>query len=466
MTRHVHESENPVAGSWIGSPVFNVIAALCLAWLVAAARADDWPQWMGPRRDGVWREAGLVQSLPAGGLPAKWRMPVKGGYSGPAVANGRVYLMDYDRPEGELANDPGSRAEIAGRERVLCLDAVTGKLLWKHEYDCPYAISYASGPRCTPTVADGKVYALGAEGNLTCLDAASGQVLWAKDFTRDYAAPTPLWGFCGHPLVESDLLICLVGGPGSVAVAFDKQTGAERWRALTASESGYCPPTMIDAGGSRQLVIWDADKLNALEPATGRVLWSQPLKPDYGMSIMAPQVADTPAGRVLFASGIGAVGALFRLSADGSEPSVVWAGGPKTAVYCANSTPFIAGQTIYGCDCFTSNLTAVDLATGARLWETLEPTTGGERRSRHGTAFLVRQDPPGDGTRTWIFAETGDLILAKLTPEKYEELGRMRLLEPTSECFGREVVWSHPAFANRCIYARNDRELVCVSAAE
>jgi len=430
---------------------------------LSSTRADDWPQWMGPRRDGIWREAGLVEAMPAGGLPVKWRAPVKGGYSGPAVAGGRVYLMDYDRPDGELANSPNDRTEIAGRERILCLDAATGKLLWTHHYACPYAISYASGPRCTPTVADGKVYALGAEGNLTCLDADSGRVLWTKDFKRDYAAPTPIWGFCGHPLVEGDLLICLVGGPGSVAVAFDRRTGDERWRAITASESGYCPPTMIDAGDSRQLVIWDADKLNALEPATGRVLWSQPLKPDYGMSIMAPQVADTPAGRVLFASGIGAVGGLFRL---GDQPTLVWRGEAKTAVYCANSTPFIAGGTIYGCDCFTGMLTAVDLATGERLWETLEPTTGGERRSKHGTAFLVRQDPPGDGTRTWIFSETGDLILAKLTREQYEELGRMRLLEPTNECFGREVVWSHPAFADRCIFARNDRELVCVSAAE
>jgi outer membrane protein assembly factor BamB len=202
------------------------------------AHADDWPQWMGPRRDGVWRERGLVDALPGGGLPVKWRVPVKGGYSGPAVAGGRVYLMDYERPEGDLVNDPGSRTEIAGRERILCLDAATGKLLWKHDYDCPYAISYASGPRCTPTVADGLVYALGAEGNLTCLDAATGRVVWAKDFKQDYAAPTPIWGFCGHPLVEGELLICLVGGEGSVAVAFDKQTGKEQWRSLSASESG------------------------------------------------------------------------------------------------------------------------------------------------------------------------------------------------------------------------------------
>jgi outer membrane protein assembly factor BamB len=228
---------------------------------------------------------------------------------------------------------------------------------------------------------------------------------------------------------------------------------------------------MIESAGVRQLVIWDADNLNALDPATGRVLWSQPLKPMYGMSIMAPQVADTPRGRVLFASGIGRVAALYALAADAPAARLLWRGEPKSAVFCANATPFIAGDTLYGCDCDTGMLTAVALEDGRRLWETLEPTTGGERRSKHGTAFLVRQaegvagDPAGTN-RTWIFSETGDLILARLSPEKYEELGRTRLLDPTNECFGREVVWSHPAFADGCILVRNDHELVCVSAKE
>ena len=451
------------------------IPAALTAFLVmtffSTARADDWPQWLGPRRDSIWREPGLATAIPAAGLPVKWRVPVAGGYSGPAVADGRVYVMDYVAREGELVNGPNDRTLRAGTERLLCLDAATGRLLWKHEYDCPYSISYASGPRCTPTVADGRVYALGAEGNLACLDAATGRLLWSKDFKTDYAAPTPIWGFCGHPLVEGDLLVCLVGGPGSVAVAFDRVTGAERWKALTASESGYCPPTMIESAGVRQLMIWDADNLNALDPATGHVLWSQPLKPMYGMSIMAPQVADTPRGQVLFASGIGRVAALYALAADAPAARLLWRGEPKSAVFCANATPFIAGDTLYGCDCDTGMLTAVALDDGRRLWETLEPTTGGERRSKHGTAFLVRQaegvagDPAGT-TRTWIFSETGDLILARLSPEKYEELGRTRLLDPTNECFGREVVWSHPAFANGCILVRNDREVVCVSAKE
>ena len=447
----------------------RVVCLITAAVAPAAARADDWPQWLGPRRDAVWREAKVVTAIPAAGLPVKWRVPLEGGYSGPAVADGRVYVMDYVRRSGELSNAPNDRTILEGSERIVCLDAATGKLLWKHEYDRPYSISYAAGPRCTPTVADGKVYALGAEGNLLCLDARTGAVLWSKDFTQEYGAPVPIWGFCGHPLVEGDLLVCLAGGPGSVAVAFDKDTGAERWRALSASESGYCPPTIIEAAGRRQLVIWDADNLSALDPQSGAVLWSQPLKPLYGMSIMAPQVADTAQGRVLFASGIGRVGALYRLAADAPAAELVWRGEPKSAVYCANSTPFIAGDTLYGVDCDTGALTAVALADGRRLWESLAPTTGGDRRGRHGTAFLVRQaaagddDPPGT-VRTWIFTETGDLVLARLSPERYEELGRMHVVDPTNECFGRDVVWSHPAFAGGCIFVRNDRELVCVSA--
>ncbi|MFM8579105.1 MAG: PQQ-binding-like beta-propeller repeat protein [Planctomycetaceae bacterium] len=437
----------------------------------SGSHGDDWPQWRGPKRDGVWRERGIVLSIPADGLPVVWRTSIKGGYAGPAVADGRVYVADYDRGEGSLTNDPGSRTELSGRERLLCLDADSGRLLWKHEYDCPYAISYAAGPRCTPTVDDGRVYFLGAEGNLVCLDAAKGGVLWQKDFKRDYAAPTPIWGFCGHPLVEGNLLICLVGGPGSVAVAFDKRSGREVWRSVTASEQGYCPPTIVEASGARQLLIWDADRINALEPESGLSLWSEDLKPSYGMSIMAPQVARTSLGTVLFASGIGRVGALYRLGDDAPGAKILWRGEPKNAVYCANSTPFIDGDTLYGCDCETGLLTAVDLATGDRLWETGDPTLG-DRRGRHGTAFLVRQGDPTansgtrDSVRTWLFSETGDLILATLSPAAYTEIGRCRLLDPTGECFGREVVWSHPAFAGGRVFARNDREIVCVLVTE
>ena len=433
--------------------------ALTLAFLAsaAAARGDDWPQWLGPNRDSQWRETGIIGKFPAGGAKVLWRAPINGGYAGPAVADGRVFVTDYLRESGDASNDPGQRRELKGKERVLCFDAASGKELWKHDYDCPYNISYPSGPRATPTVAGGKVYALGAEGHLHCLDAKTGEVVWKKDFKQDYKAATPTWGFCGHPLIDGQKLICLVGGPGSVAVAFDKDTGKELWRALSAPEQGYCPPTMIDAGGTKQLLIWHVQSLNSLNPETGEVYWSEPLAPAYNMPITAPRQA----GDYLYASGIGSVAALYKLDRTKPAVEVVWNGDPKTAVYCANSTPIITDGILYAADCQVGCLRAVQLSDGKRLWETFAPTTGGERRDSHGTAFLVQ-----NGDRYFLFSETGDLIIARLSAEKYEETSRAHLLEPTGESFRRPVVWSHPAFANRCCFVRNDKEIVCVSLAK
>ena len=421
------------------------------------ARADDWPHWLGPQGDSVWRETGLVETFPTEGLPVKWRAEVGLGYAGPAVAGGWVYVTDYVLAEGKLENNPGGRPRLAGRERVLCLSAATGKLVWKHEYERVYEISYPSGPRCTPTVDGGKVYTLGAEGNLLCLDAVEGKVLWQKLFSKDFGAVTPVWGFAAHPLIVGDLLYCLVGGKDGVAVALNKQTGAEVWRALPGGEPGYCPPTLIEHAGTRQLLIWHPESLNSLNPLTGEVYWTIPLKPDYAMSVAAPRKL----GKYLFASGIGNVAALIELNDDRPAAKVLWRGSPKTAVYCSNSTPFLEGDVIYGCDCQVGALIAAKLKDGERLWQTFQPTSGGDRRVNSGTAFLVKQ-----ADRFVLFSETGDLILAKLSPAGYEELSRFHVLEPTNEAFGRPVVWSHPAFAERCVFARNDKELVCVDLAQ
>lgn len=432
------------------------LVVLVVFLVVPAVRAEDWPQWLGPRRDSVWRETGLLEKFPEGGPKVRWRVPLEGGYAGPAVADGRVYVTDYVVKKGKGTNNPGQRDDLEGTERILCFQESDGKLLWKHTYDCPYHISYPAGPRCTPTVTGGKVYALGAEGRLVCLDAVKGTLLWAKDLKKEYKTKAPIWGFCGHPLVDGQKLFCVVGGEGSVAVAFDKDTGKELWRALSAKEPGYCPPTLIEAAGKKQLLIWHAEAMNSLDPETGKVYWSVPLEPSYGMSITAPRQLDEH----LFASGIGEVGALLRLHREKPGASVVWRGRKDSAVYCANSTPFLEEGMIYGCDCGLGALRGVELETGERLWETFKPTSGGNRRVSHGTAFLVK-----NGGRFFLLAETGHLIIAKLSPKGYEEISRCKLLEPTGSAFGRAVLWSHPAFANKCIYARNDKELVCASLA-
>lgn len=422
--------------------------------------ADDWPQWLGPRRDSVWRETGIVERFPEDGLKVKWRVGIGLGYSGPAVADGRVFVMDYQTPKPDEVkdqNNPGGRTKLEGSERVVCFDAKSGRLLWKKAYPQSYSISYAAGPRCTPTVDGDRVFTLGAEGRLLCLNIDSGDVLWQKDLKKEYNTSTPMWGFAGHPLVDGDMLYCVVGGKGSVAVAFDKTTGREVWRALSARDPGYCPPSMIEHAGTKQLLIWDAEQLSSLNPKTGQVLWDVPLQPAYGMPVAAPRKL----GDQLYVSGIGSKSVLLKLDATRPGAKELWRGTPKTSVYACNSTPILFDGMIYGADCQVGTLMGVRLADGERLWETFQPTTGGERRASHGTAFLVKHQD-----RFFLFSEQGDLILANLSPQGYEELGRFHILEPTNECFGRKVVWSHPAFANRCVYARNDKELVCVSLAE
>lgn len=447
---------------------------LCLVLLLVSSAglttAADWPHWRGPRHDAVWREEGLIESLPEGELDTTWRVPCELGYAGPAVADGRVYLFEYERSRGEITDNPGARDKLEGVERLRCLVSETGEEVWRHEYDRPYFVSYPSGPRCTPTVDGDRVYILGSEGDLKCLSTADGSVVWSKSFVDDYAAPTPQWGHSAHPLVDGDTLYCLVGGEGSVAVAFDKFTGEEKWRALSApsinNECGYCPPTMIMNRGVNQLVVFHPEAVCGLDPETGEQAWSVPIRSSYGMSIAQPIKLDSLDGPTLFVTGYGGPSVHFRLPAGGEEPQIVWNGSPKTSVSAANATPTKSAHAglLYGIDANSSSLCAINMVNGERLWQTQKPTLGSDARSRarHGTVFAVREN---DSARFWLASETGDLILARLTPEKYEEIGRKRLLEPTGDAFGRPVWWSHPAFAEKAIFARNDKEIVRVNLA-
>jgi outer membrane protein assembly factor BamB len=459
-----------------------VLAPLALVFVVTGggfcfptptAKADDWPQWMGPNRDGVWSETGTIRALPKDAHALRvWRVGISAGYSGPAVADGRVFVTDRVLAHGvKNPDDPFDvKQKVKSTERVLCFEARTGDELWKHEYPCPYQISYPAGPRCTPTVSGGKVYTLGAMGDLLCLEAKSGKELWSKNFPKDYGSKVPTWGFCGHPLVYKNLLICVAGGEGATAVAFDKDTGAEKWKALNSRETGYSPPTLIHAGGVDQLVIWHGHALNGLDPLTGKTYWTVGLEPLFGMSIMAPRQA----GDRLFAAGIGGAAAVLKLDPDKPTVSVLWQEAadkdmtrkPKAhGLSPVNMTPVIDNGTIYGVD-QPGMLRAVELETGKKLWFTHKPVIGREEPEDYkgagsGTAFLVK-----NRDRYFLFAETGELVIAKLSPKGYEELSRTKLVEPTGSAFGRKVVWSHPAFANKCVFVRNDKELACFSLAE
>lgn len=260
---------------------------LCLTILGATvAQADDWPQWMGPKRDNVWRETGLVDKLPSE-PKIVWRTPVGGGYSGPAVAGGKVYVTDYVTKD-EVKVDNFARKQSTGMERILCLDEKTGKQLWMQQQPETYTISYPAGPRATPIVHDGKVYAHGAEGQLACLNANSGDVVWTKSLKEAYKTKAALWGYSSQPLIDGIKLIVLAGGDGSHCVALNKDTGEEIWRTGTATEQGYSPPLIIHQAGVRQLVLCSPDAVYAVDPETGKELWSQEYKGDNGSIIMTP----------------------------------------------------------------------------------------------------------------------------------------------------------------------------------
>jgi outer membrane protein assembly factor BamB len=419
-------------------------------------RGDDWPQWMGPKRDNVWRETGLLDKFPAGGPRVVWRVAVAGGYTGPAVADGRVFVTDYVT-EDNVKVDNFDRNEFTGIERVWCLDEATGKENWHHEYPVKYTMSYPAGPRTTPNIDDDKVYTLGGEGNLICFQVETGDVVWKKDLPKEYGTKTALWGYASHPLIDGNKLICLAGGAGTHVVALDKESGREIWRSSSAPEQGYSPPTIIDVAGKRQLLLVRPSAFSAVNPETGEEYWSVPYEATSGSVIMSP----VRWGQNVYVGGYSNKSLLVSLGEDRPAAEIEWRDKPQHGISPVNVQPFVNDGVMYGFD-QNGRMYGVELPSGKRLWETTEPVS--KRPVYSGTAFIVRQGDAGD--RYWMFTENGDLIIANLTPKGYEEIDRTHLIEPTNTAFGRDVVWCMPAFANRRMYVRNDDECICVDLAK
>jgi len=433
--------------------VLLLAAACCLP---GAARADDWPQWMGPGRDNVWREEGVLRSFPAGGPRVLWRTPVAGGYAGAAVAGGRVFVTDYvTDADVKVANF--ERKPSTGRERVLCLDEATGRVLWKHEYPVTYTIAYPAGPRCTPTVHGDRVYTLGAEGDLFCLKVATGEVVWSRDLTKDYATKAALWGWASHPLVDGDRLVCVVGTDVAHAAAFDLATGREVWRAGKAAEQGYVPPSIIEAAGVRQLLLAKPDGVYAVVPETGKLLWETPYDADNGSIIMTP----VRVGEHLYIGGYQGKNLLLKLRGDAPGVEVVWRNRPKQGISAVNVQPFVADGLVYGFH-ESGEMRAMRVPEGDFAWRGGGPLVAADGRPQgSATAFITRHDD-----RYFLFTETGDLVIARLKPTGYEFIHRAHLIEPTNVAFGRPVVWCPPAYADKSIVVRNDAEVIRVSLAE
>jgi outer membrane protein assembly factor BamB len=430
----------------------------CAALLMAATGsgwAEDWPEWRGKGRLGVWTETEILESFPATGLKQSWRVPLKGGYAGPAVAAGRVFVTDWEVTGGRNR----------GTERALCFDERTGRAIWTRQWEADYTgLNYPYGPRATPTVDGDRVYTLGAMGALHCLRTDTGEVLWKEDYVKEYGTEVPAWGMSAAPLVDGERVFAVVGGADNAkVVAFDKLTGKELWRALPAdSEPGYSQPFLTRAGGVPQLIVWHAGALTALEPATGKVLWEHPFRVNMGLAVATP----VRSGDRLLVSSFYNGSRLFRLDPARPAAELLWRGMSDSEIqtdglHALVNTPVIDGDYIYGV-CSYGQFRCLDARTGKRVWETLELTN---ENARWATAMIVRQ-----GGRYFINNDRGDLIIAKLSPQGYREISRVKLIEPTTPVGGRArelgaVNWSHPAYANRHIVTRNDREMVRYSLA-
>jgi outer membrane protein assembly factor BamB len=420
----------------------HTTALRLLVLLAAVGRADDWPQWRGPNRDGVWRETGILEIFPPDGLKVRWRVPIGWGWSSPVVAHGRVYLTASElmKPKAQ--------------EHVLCFDEATGKKLWTHTYpvaypDWAFDPGQEGRPTATPLVHAGNLYTLGSKGDLCCFEALTGKLFWKRNLEKDYQAQE--FAFRASPLVEGDLLILCVGSYPSTSpsfvIALDRISGKEVWKAPSEGLTNSSP-IVVTARGKRQVIVWTQGSVMALEPATGKCYWNLPMRTSADSAVSTPVFH---ANRLL-------IGGLM-LQFDSARPAatVLW---PDTKavtrrILSNTSTALLQGDFVYSAKS-PGLLVCLEAGTGKQVWQTDKMTSQKSGASIHLTP---------NGTAVFLYTDRGELIRAQLTGAGYKEFCRTRLLEPTGHFAGRQVAWPPPAYANRHIFVRSDKELVCASLA-
>jgi len=415
---------------------FRAACGISLAALSAAAPAGDWPQWRGPRRDGVSTASDWAATWPASGPKVLWKASVGEGFSGPAVVGERVYTMGFFRDTSVKL--PGV-AQAPGLDHVWCLDARTGKPIWKHTY--PATKGYYYGPMVSPTVDDGRLYTLSKYGRLLCLDAASGKVIWQASLVTDLKAKQPYYGYSSMPLVVGDVVIVHAGQPGPAMAAMDKKTGKVVWQA-GKGPAGYASPVGCEFGGRPAVAMLMPRAAVGMEAATGKQLWSYPWKASPQSSATAPLVAGTK----VFLSGSEKKRWCVLLDVAGGEAKVVWEHNEMTNYF--NASVLWKGH-LYGIHStdhvsINSSLRCVDFETGKVKWD----TGAGKGGVGKGAVTLA-------GGRLIVLCEKGELCIAEANPQRYVELARAKVLDGTC--------WTPPVLCRGRIYCRNHRgTLVCL----
>ena len=402
-----------------------LFAAAALALLALPPWADpvqgeDWPQWRGPNRDGISRETGLLSQWPEEGPPVVWRVPGGEGFSSVSVAGGRAFTM----------------AASGEDEFALCLDAATGKQLWKRRLGEKFTEGHGNGPRSTPTVEGDRVFILGSRGMLTALNAGNGETVWASDLREVLGSGLPPWGFAASPLVEGELLI-IQGGKGGFhcIAAFDKLTGAVAW---TSHKDGgdYSSPIAVTARGARQVLSLTEHALVSLAPASGELNWSYPFKEN--LNIATPLLV--PPDQVFISAAYDKGAALVEMTGEPGSLGVeeVWFRREMKNLF---SSSVLHDGHIYGFD--NAILKCISAATGETRWR--------QRGFSNGSLILA------DGHLIVLGGE-GELALVEAVPDSCRRKAGFQVV--TGKC------WTAPALADGRLLLRNQEEIVCLDLSD
>ncbi|MBL9171009.1 MAG: PQQ-binding-like beta-propeller repeat protein [Verrucomicrobiales bacterium] len=393
----------------------SLTLGLFLPLLTSAA---DWPQWRGPQRTGVTAEKDWTSKWPDEGPKVAWKATVGLGYSSFVVAGGRAVTLGHAK----------------GQDTVFCFDVASGRVLWKHSYAAELGDKYFDGGTTgTPTIAGDRVYALSRWGDLFCFQLADGKVVWSKNVQKETDIPSPDWGFGGAPLVWGDALFLNVGEFG---MALDAATGAFRWRS-PAESAGYSTPLPFQLGTETALLFSSGQSYSAVDPRSGKRLWSLRWVTQYGVNAADPIVQGD---RIYVSSGYGKGSGSFKLPVGAAEPEQVWKS--KALRTQMNAAVLYQGH-LYGVDGDTTekaSLKCLEWNTGAERWSSPGFGSGG---------VIV-----ADG-KLLALGGTGELVVAPASPEGFKPISRAQVLGGKT--------WTAPVLANGYVLCRNSRgEVVCL----
>lgn len=395
------------------------------ATLLPAAETA-WPQFLGPQRNGISTETGLVDTFPTAGPKQLWRVDGGVGMAGLVVDGGRLMTM----------------IQADGRQQVAAFDAESGKPLWRTPIAPAFNNSMGAGPRATPTIAGERVFAFSGEGVLAALNAADGKLLWSENLVEQHGGEPAEYGMACSPLVVGDTVIVTVGTFEAAVVAVEAATGKVVWKAGSGA-AGYSSPALLEVGGRKQVVVFAGSAVLGIDPTTGAVLWRHSYVTDFNCNTATPVAVN---GSVYVSAGENHGGVLLGLKPNGDkfDVSELWKSqGPQSTLRAEWQTPVLLDGKLYGFDNIggagpITHLTCIDAATGERVWQQL----------RFGKGNMIAADG-----KFWISSVNGELILVRAASTGYEELARADIGISTRQA---------PTLAGGRLYFRDDAHILCL----